>query len=387
MRVPNPTRKREKDEREQSFSTPADGEVFLLPESTHPQVQPIEWCDGTLRILDQTRLPAELRYIETRDWRDVADAIRRLAVRGAPLIGIAGAYGLALAARAGDDANATADALAATRPTAVNLRWALDCVLAAADPEAAARHIHEAQQAADIRSGALGAALIEPGSTILTHCNAGSLATGGIGSALGVVKTAHWQGKHVRVLVGETRPLLQGARLTAWELAREGISYDVIVDSAAAGLIARGDVQAIVVGADRIAANGDVANKVGTYGLALAAHAHGVPLYVVAPVSTIDLDAPNGGAITIEERDADEVLGVAGVSTAPDGSSARNPAFDVTPARLVTAIVTERGVVVPSDIGTWKLDIRTQDDRDMAQASPPPRSPELANLSPRPVAR
>ncbi|MFI5178858.1 MAG: S-methyl-5-thioribose-1-phosphate isomerase [Vicinamibacterales bacterium] len=320
-----------------------------MPRTTRPQVQPIEWRDGVLRILDQTLLPGETRYVETADYRDVADAIRRLAVRGAPLIGVAAAYALALAARRGDDVRTAARELASTRPTAVNLRWALDRVLAGGGDstraEAEALRIHEEQIASDAASGELGAALIERSATVLTHCNAGSLATGGIGTALGVVKTAHWQGKRISVLVDETRPLLQGARLTAWELAREGIPHELIVDSAAAGLIARGRLQAVIVGADRIAANGDAANKVGTYGLALAAHAHGVPFYVVAPVSTIDLETARGGDIVIEERDAAEVTSFASARTAPDATPARNPAFDVTPSHLITAIVTERGVL------------------------------------------
>lgn len=315
-----------------------------------PQVRPIEWRSGVLRILDQTLLPGDERYIETADWREVASAIRRLAVRGAPLIGVTAAYALALASRSSDDIAVAADELAATRPTAVNLRWALDRVrdVSGGDAiraEAEAVCIHDEQIASDARCGELGAALIGQGATILTHCNAGSLATGGIGSALGVVKTAHWQGKRINVLVDETRPLLQGSRLTARELAREGISHEVIVDSAAAGLIAHARVQAIVVGADRIAANGDTANKVGTYGLALAAQAHGVPLYVVAPVSTIDTNVAHGSEIEIEERDGDEVTSFASIRTAPDGTIARNPAFDVTPAALITAIVTERGVL------------------------------------------
>ena len=324
----------------------------MLPQNHHPQVQPIEWRDGVLRILDQTLLPAETRFIDTTDYRVVVDAIRRLAVRGAPLIGVTAAYALALAARSRDDMRAAADALARTRPTAVNLRWALDRVLDAAGGDAArakgeAMRIHNEQIAADIRTGELGAALIDSGSTILTHCNAGSLATGGIGSALGVVKTAHWQGKRIGVLVDETRPLLQGARLTAWELAQEGIPHELIVDSAAAGLIARGHVQAIVVGADRIVANGDTANKVGTYGLALAAQAHHVPFYVVAPASTIDARTARGSEIAIEERDADEVTSHGMVRTVPATTIARNPAFDVTPAQLITTIVTERGVMRP----------------------------------------
>ncbi len=309
--------------------------------------EPVEWRGGVLRILDQTRLPAEVLYLEPAGYEDVAGAIRRLAVRGAPLIGITAAYGLALAARRGQSLPQAAEHLGATRPTAVNLRWALERTLAAADPEAEALRIHDEQREADRRMGRHGAALIEPGATVLTHCNTGSLATGGIGSALGVVKTSHADGKAVRVLVDETRPLLQGARLTAWELRQSGIPHEIIADGAAAGLVARGHVQAIVVGADRIAANGDTANKVGTYGLALAAHAHGVPFYVVAPVSTVDLRTPDGDAIVIEERDPGEVLTFGGARTAPEDSLARNPAFDVTPARLITAVVTERGVLRP----------------------------------------
>ncbi len=322
----------------------------MSPEIHQPQFEPIEWSasNGALRFLDQTLLPGEVHYIETDDYRIVADAIHRLAVRGAPLIGIAAAYALVLAARRSDDLRAAAEHLAATRPTAVNLRWALDRVLAAVDPEADAIRIHDEQRAADIRMGELGAALIPSGATVLTHCNAGSLATGGIGSALGVIKTAHWQGKGIRVLADETRPLLQGARLTAWELQQENIPHEIIADSAAAGLIARGRVQAIVVGADRIAANGDTANKVGTYGLALAAQAHGVPFYVAAPISTIDTATRSGDDIQIEERAAAEVLAFAGRDVAPAGSGACNPAFDVTPAALITAIVTERGVLRPS---------------------------------------
>ena len=327
-----------------------DGEVFFLPKQIRPQVQPIEWRDGVLRFLDQTLLPARERYVDTRNYRDVSAAIRRLAVRGAPLIGIAAAYGLTLAARRGDDVDSAARDLAATRPTAVNLRWAIERMLAlpTREPrafEAEAGFIHEEQIAADVRMGELGAEFIADGDTVLTHCNAGSLATGGIGSALGPIKTAPWAGKRIHVLVDETRPLLQGARLTAWELAREGIPHEVIVDSAAAGLIARGEVQAIFVGADRIAANGDVANKVGTYGLALAAQAHGVALYVVAPDSTIDRTTERGELIEIEERDGDEVRGFGDAAVTAETTRVRNPAFDVTPASLATAIITERGVL------------------------------------------
>jgi methylthioribose-1-phosphate isomerase len=321
-------------------------------------IAPIAYDDGLLRILDQTLLPLVERYVETSDWRDVARSIKGLEVRGAPLIGIAAAYGMALAARQGELAIAKA-ALAETRPTAVNLKWAIRKVEVAtinatrsgqdvvAAAEAEARRLHEKQMAADVAMGELGAQLLPENSSVLTHCNTGTLATGGIGTALGVIKTAHRQGKIRNVYVDETRPLLQGARLTAWELSREGIDYDIIVDSAAAGIIASGQVDAVLVGADRIAANGDTANKVGTYGLALAANANNVPFYVAAPQSTIDYETADGSDIRIEERDADEVLGFDAARPAPEGASALNPAFDVTPAQCITAIVTERGVIVP----------------------------------------
>lgn len=344
--------------REKPASPPRTWRSFFLPTNHGLAFQPIEWHPGggapRLRILDQTLLPHEVRYIEADDYRVVADAVRRLAVRGAPLIGIAAAYGVALAVGRGESAMEAAETLRATRTTAVNLGWALDRVLAAGDVEREVILIHDEQRAADLRMGELGAELIADGATVLTHCNTGSLATGGIGSALGVIKTAHRQGKRVRVLVDETRPLLQGARLTAWELQQESIPFEIVVDGAAAGLIARGEVQAVFVGADRIAANGDTANKLGTYGLALAAAAtqpeaavpH-VPFFVVAPVSTIDPKTASGAGIVIEDRGEEEVLSFAGARTAPDGAAARNPAFDVTPSHLITAIVTECGVLGP----------------------------------------
>jgi methylthioribose-1-phosphate isomerase len=316
-----------------------------LPNESGPPFEPVEWCGDRLRILDQTLLPGKVRYREALDAATVAEAIRRLAVRGAPLIGIAAAYGLALEARRGGDVQRAGELLAATRPTAMNLRWAIDRVQRAPDAEAEALRIHDEQRAADVRMSEIGAALVADGATLLTHCNTGALATGGIGTALGVIKRAHRQGKRIQVLVDETRPLLQGSRLTSWELRQEGIAFDVIADSAATGIISRGDVQAIFVGADRIASNGDTANKVGTYGLALAARAHDVPLYVVAPVSTIDHGTANGNAIVIEDRDPEEVLSFGGVSVAPEGATALNPAFDVTPAEYITAIVTERGML------------------------------------------
>jgi len=330
------------------FSTITRGEVFLLPEEP---IAPIVWQGRSLRFIDQTRLPGDVDVVETADWRRVAEAIRRLEVRGAPLIGIAAAYGLALAAQAGEDVRAVAAALVATRPTAVNLRWAVERVLAGArtaDAVAvAACAIHEEQRDADGRMAAIGAGLLPAGAVVLTHCNTGALATGATGTALGVIKSAYAQGRISRVLVDETRPLLQGARLTAWELGRAGVPYDIIADGAAAGCIARGGVQAVLVGADRIAGNGDTANKVGTYGLALAAAANDVPFYVVAPTSTIDSAAATGESIRVEERDADEVLEFHGVRVAPPDASALNPAFDVTPARYITAIITEAGVARP----------------------------------------
>lgn len=314
-----------------------------------PHVDPLRYADGVLRLLDQRALPHEERYIETRDPAAVAGAIRDLAVRGAPLIGIAAACAMALAARRGDDEAAIAAMLIGARPTAVNLRWAVERMRRAA-PDIAARdaeaqRIHDEQRESDVRCGALGASLIGDGATVLTHCNTGALATGGIGTALGAIVTAHAQGNRISVLIDETRPLLQGARLTAWELARAGIPHRVIADGAAAGLIARGEAATVLVGADRIAANGDVANKVGTYGLALAAAARDVPFVVVAPTSTIDPATPSGDAIVIEERDEAEVLEFAGARTAPPEARALNPAFDVTPAALVGAIVTERGIL------------------------------------------
>ncbi|HXK34879.1 MAG TPA: S-methyl-5-thioribose-1-phosphate isomerase, partial [Dehalococcoidia bacterium] len=262
-------------------------------------------------------------------------------------IGIAAAYGVALAARAGEDVARAAAELASVRPTAANLRWAVGRARAAADTEAEAVRIHQEQRAADAQMATLGAALLEPGSLVLTHCNTGALATGGSGTALGVIIEAWRRGRVAGVMVCETRPLLQGARLTSWELAQHGVSHSIIVDSAAAGIISRGIVHAVLVGADRIAANGDTANKVGTYGLALAAHAHNVPFYVVAPISTIDPQTPTGQDVPIEERPPSEVLSFAGTNVAPARVGAANPAFDRTPGDLITAIVTERGVLRP----------------------------------------
>jgi len=286
-------------------------------------------------LLDQRRLPDEEIELECRSAAEVAEAIRTLAIRGAPAIGVAAAYGYALAAARGEDLDAAAAVLGAARPTAVNLAWALREVQAADDPAERAREIHR-EEVERCRSMARHAAeLLDAGTRALTHCNTGGLATGGYGTALGALRAAHEQGRLEHVWVDETRPLLQGARLTAWELGALGIPYAVIVDSAAGGLMVAGDVDCVLVGADRIAANGDTANKVGTYSLAVLAAHHGLPFYVIAPTSTIDPATPSGEAIVIEERGQDEVT-----SRFP----ARNPAFDVTPAALVTAIVTELGV-------------------------------------------
>ena len=334
----------------------------MLP-GTENGLIPIEWLpDGRVRLIDQTKLPHDETYLETSDYRDLVRAISQMKVRGAPLIGITAAYALALASR---DTSATdrdelmsrlrtaAEELRATRPTAVNLAWALERALrvaeGAADPQSAidaleteARRIHQEDVAACHAIGANGASLLDAETTLLTHCNTGSLATGGYGTALGVVRAAWKQGKLERVYVTETRPLLQGARLTAWELHREGIPFTLVVDSAAGSLLRRGLVRAVVVGADRIAANGDVANKIGTYTLAVLAGENGVPFYAAAPTSTIDPNTPSGDDIPIEERDPAEVTALVGV-----GTTAANPAFDVTPSGYVSAIITENGVASP----------------------------------------
>jgi methylthioribose-1-phosphate isomerase len=301
-------------------------------------ITPLRWEGDELCVLDQRRLPEEEVWVRCRDAAEVADCIRSMAVRGAPAIGLAAAYGVALAARAGEDPEAAAVLLRGTRPTAVNLAWAVDQAVVADDPLALAMRLHREQRAADRRMSELGAERFEEGDRALTHCNTGPLATGGFGTAGGVLRAAWERGRLARVWVDETRPRLQGARLTAWELRKVGIPFRVIADSAAGGLMARGLVDRVVVGADRIAANGDVANKVGTYPVAVLAARHRVPFYVAAPLSTIDFATPRGDEITIEERDPAEV------SADGDGF---NPAFDVTPAELVTAVITEAGILEP----------------------------------------
>jgi methylthioribose-1-phosphate isomerase len=331
------------------------------------RVQAVRWGGDRIILLDQTLLPSEERYVEAVDVKELARAIRRLAVRGAPLLGIAAGYGIALAAATSTEGDRSAllrelrhagDRLVASRPTAVNIAWAVERVLGAVTeaPDAGgvrraalaeATRIESEDAAACLAIGRFGAELVPRGANVLTLCNTGALATGGIGTAQGIIDTAHRQGKDLHVWVSETRPLLQGARLTAWELQRLGVPATVVTDSATATLMAGGSVDLVVVGADRIAANGDVANKVGTYALAIVASHHGVPFYVAAPASTVDESTHHGGAIPIERRNPEEVTQSRGLSIAPAGVWAINPAFDVTPADLITGIVTDRGVVTP----------------------------------------
>jgi methylthioribose-1-phosphate isomerase len=332
-------------------------------------VKTITWENDSLVILDQTRLPTEERYVVLETVEEVHRAVKRLEVRGAPAIGVAAALGLYVAVRNGafntydslkKAIRQAADYLASSRPTAVNLTWALERMTAVADgmpgaePEAVKRALLTEALAimAEDRDtcraiGRHGQALLADGSSVLTHCNAGGLATVDYGTALGVVYAAVEAGKKIRVFADETRPLLQGARLTAWELEKSGVPVTLICDDMAATVMARGLVDCVVTGADRIAANGDTANKIGTYGLAVLAREHGLPFYVAAPLSTFDFSLPTGEGIPIEERDPDEVRRFRGVQTAPPEVDVFNPAFDVTPHRYITAFITERGVVRP----------------------------------------
>lgn len=312
-------------------------------------VQTMRWTGIALELLDQRRLPDEVVYVACRSAGEVAAAIRDMVVRGAPAIGCAAAFGYALAARSGGDLEQAATVLAASRPTAVNLFWALERMRRARDPVTEAVAIYDADVAANRALGAHGAALIPEGARIMTHCNAGALATAGYGTALGVVRSAHEAGKRVSVIANETRPYLQGARLTVWEMLEEGIPVTLVADAAAGHLMSRGDVDLVLVGADRITANGDVANKIGTYTLAVLAQRHGLPFYVAAPRTTFDLALRDGTTIPIEERGADEITGFRSMRWAPGGVAVRNPAFDVTPADLISAIVCELGVITRPD--------------------------------------
>ncbi|HHH48519.1 MAG TPA: S-methyl-5-thioribose-1-phosphate isomerase [Gammaproteobacteria bacterium] len=335
-------------------------------------VEAVRWQGNGLQLLDQRALPQEVVYLDYDRAGGVAEAIRDMVVRGAPAIGITAAYGVVLAARTRfaqspegwkQAIEADLQALADARPTAVNLFWAIERlrgVIAGieGDPEpvllAEARRIHEEDIAANRRMGELGAALIESPCAILTHCNAGALATGGYGTALGVVRAGFASGRITGVYADETRPWLQGARLTAWEMVQEGIPVTLQAEGTAAHLMKQGRIGWVIVGSDRIAANGDVANKIGTYGLAVLARHHGVKFMVVAPASTVDMKVASGDDIPIEQRSPDEVLCLAGQRIAAEGASAWNPAFDVTPAALVDAIVTERGVVLNPDAGKMR---------------------------------
>lgn len=343
--------------------------VAASPSIPYDRIRAVEWARGQIRLIDQRLLPARHEYLSLTSLTDAVTAIRDMAVRGAPAIGITAAYAVVLAASAryaqhGSDWRRAIEPdllqLAAARPTAVNLAWAVERMRRAmaslsGDPEAPllaeAQRIHAEDIAANHRMGELGAALIEPGSGVLTHCNTGALATGGYGTALGVVRAAYAGKRLSAVYADETRPWLQGARLTAWELVQEGIPVTLLADSAAALLMQQGRVKWVVVGADRIAANGDTANKIGTYSTAILARHHDVKFMVVAPTSTVDMATPDGSAIPIEQRPATEVLSAGGTRVSPDGAEAWNPAFDVTPANLIDAIVTERGVVSAPDAG------------------------------------
>jgi methylthioribose-1-phosphate isomerase len=332
----------------------------------------IEWTEDGVRVIDQTRLPAAEVYRTCRDYREVAEAIRSMVIRGAPAIGVAAAMGIALGVKRSTartvaelraEFEAIAETISRTRPTAVNLFWAVKRMRGVFEKSLAAQ-VSEAEKVAGVRArlaeeaqcilaediasneamGRHGAALLPEVGTVLTHCNAGALATGGYGTALGVIRAAVAAGKKIKVFADETRPFLQGARLTAWELAKDGIPVTLITDNMAGHFMQRGEIQAVIVGADRIAANGDVANKIGTYTLAVLAKENGISFYVAAPRSTIDLSIASGDEIPIEERSPREVTHWAGVPTAPEGIEAKHPAFDVTPHRYVTAIITERGI-------------------------------------------
>src|SRR5215203_1208992 len=331
----------------------------------------IEWQDDTIVMVDQRKLPGQELYIRCRNAQEVARAIRTMVIRGAPAIGVAAAMGLALGMQRSTakgtrqfavEFQKICDMMAATRPTAVNLFWAIDRMKGAfaagaqagESPEEIARRLEQEARAIhdeDVANcrlmGGIGAALVSDGARVLTHCNAGALATAGYGSALGVIRAAVEQGKKIAVFADETRPFLQGARLTAWELVRDGINTTVITESMAGPLMRDGEIDIVVVGADRIAANGDTANKIGTYTVAVLAHEHKIPFYVAAPISTIDLATAEGKLIPIEERDQREVTHFGTARVTPEGAHTRNPAFDVTPHRYITGIITERGILRP----------------------------------------
>lgn len=347
-------------------------------------IQTLEWTDKGVRFIDQTKLPTQETYVTCTTYEQVADVIRNMVVRGAPAIGVAAAMGIALgiknssAATVDDlrkDLDTICDVIGKTRPTAVNLFWAIGRMrdkFAAAERKPVteikellieeAMRMHAEDIAANQAMGRHGAMLMPANGGVLTHCNAGALATAGYGTALGVIRAAVEQGKKLHVYADETRPFLQGSRLTAWELMKDGIPTTVISDNMAGAMMREGKIGAIVVGADRIAANGDVANKIGTYTVAVLAREHGIPFYVAAPFSTIDLETPDGSRIPIEQRNSREVTHIAGQQMVPDGVAVENPAFDVTPSKYVTAIITERGVARPP----YQEALRTLAQRQMA---------------------
>jgi methylthioribose-1-phosphate isomerase len=349
-----------------------------------PAMAALRWLDPpagpAIELLDQTRLPAEEVFLTCTDIPQLVDAIRQLVVRGAPLLGVAGAFGVALAASRGDDVEAAARALTEARPTAVNLGWGVRRALESYRTAAAgdghvpvkgggygagrnaataalleARAIAAEDAAASAAMAAHGLALVPPGARILTHCNTGSLVSAGGGTAFAVILAAHHAGRLTRLWIDETRPLLQGARLTTWEARQAGLPHSLLADNAAASLLASGQVDLVLTGADRIAADGSVANKIGTYGLAVLARHHSVPFVVAAPVSTIDMATPDGAAITIEQRAPEEVATLGGQQVAPVGTAVYNPAFDITPPELITAIVTEQGVIQPVTQGNLRV--------------------------------
>ena len=371
----------------------------------------IEWTGDAVVMIDQRKLPGSEVYVTCRTAQEVARAIKTMVIRGAPAIGVAAAMGLALGMRrsraTGTRQLATefqklCDQMAATRPTAVNLFWAIDrmknAFAEAAQSggsvdeirrrlEVEARHIHDEDVASCRAMGAHGATLVPETARILTHCNAGALATAGYGTALGVIRAAAEQGKRVAVMADETRPFLQGARLTAWELLKDGIDTTVITDNMAGAMMRDREVDLVVVGADRIAANGDVANKIGTYAVAVLAREHGIPFYVAAPLSTIDLATPDGSAIPIEERHEREVTHVGSSRMTPAGARIRNPAFDVTPARFITAIVTERGIARPpfTDSLAGLCDTMSLEGRTRNLEPEPEREPRTVTREPGPA--
>jgi len=343
------------------------------------EIRPIEWANGTLRLLDQTRLPSEEVIVEARGYREAVNAIKTMQVRGAPAIGVTAAYAVAMAARDLDISDRTsflqrlAEAgteIKAARPTAVNLMWAVDRMLDLANSETdtarvkdrlleEAISIEKQDEEINRRMGSHGIELMPDGGSVLTHCNAGALATAAFGTAVGVIRAGWEDGKRFKVFNTETRPFLQGARLTAWEFKKLGIPSTLVVDSAAGMLMRRGDIGCVITGADRIAANGDTANKIGTYTLAVLAKENGIPFYVAAPTSTVDMSLSNGDEIEIEERDPSEVTEFRGIQIAPEGVVALNPGFDVTPARYVTAIVTEAGVARPPYLESLDLAMKS----------------------------